>query len=398
MFKKIVSTYMDRFTIGVTGPTSVDERRISDRAFLTVAVTVEIGDRIIRGVECRNISTTGMFVFMDNDVPEGAQGTVTLTKKCGSRRYSFSADFEVIRKTVHKKYGSGVGVKFIRIFDEDQKSLAYIVEYHLALMFREKLEITEENLDGITFRIAQTKEELEQAFSIVHDMYVKELYMDKQPHGMRISLYYSLPFTTTFVGVKDDKVIVACTLFLDSTYGLPMDDLYVKELELLRKNHRLIAEIGAFAVRPGYKNISANIVMHLQKMIFHYTLKYFNLDDLTITINPKHRMYYQYVMLFDQIGDEKMYQKVNGNPAIAMHLNLRTAERAFRESYGNLPFERNIHHFFYQSKSNCIEWPKHHTPVIVWNQELLKYFFEEKTDIFKNTDQAKLEEILKFYK
>jgi len=376
----------------------VHEKRSADRAFLTVAVTIEYENRIIRGAECRNISTGGMLVYTDADIPEGAHGTVTLTKKCNNRRYSFSADFEVVRKEIHKVFGPGIALKFLHLYEEDQRNVEFIVEFHLALSFREKLNINEDDIKDVRFKIAQSKDELEQAFSIVHDMYVQEGYMDPQPHGMRISLHHSLPFTTTFIGMVDTDVIIASTLFLDSVIGLPMDILYKKELYTLRNSHRLIAEIGAFAVKPGYKNSSTNLAIHLQKMIVHYTLKYFNLDDLVITIHPKHRMFYKYVFIMEQIGPEKYYSSVNDNPAIAMHSNIRSLEKKLHDSYGTLPPEKNIHDFIFKKESKCFEWPPLHAPLIVLNRELVKYFFEEKTDTFMNTNRDRLNTILDFYK
>jgi hypothetical protein len=375
----------------------VHEKRRADRAFLTVAVTIEYDDLIIRGGECRNLSTTGMLVYIKTDIPEGAHGTVTLTKKCNSRRYSFSADFEVVRKEIHKVFGPGIAIRFLRVFEEDMKSIEYIVNFHLALSFREKLNINEDDIKGIKFKIAQSKDELEQAFSIVHDMYVQEGYIDPQPHGMRICLHHSLPFTTTFIGLAGSEVIIACTLFLDSVIGLPMDSLYKKELDVFRNSHRLIAESGAFAVKPGYKNSSTTLVIHLQKMITHYVLRYFNLDDFVITINPKHRMFYKYVFLMEQIGQEKPYSSVNGNPAIAMYSNIRSVESKMRESYDNFPPEKNVYDFIFKKESKCFDWPPNHAPVIVMNRELVNYFFEAKTNIFTNTKQDIVNSILNFY-
>ncbi|MDG5814411.1 PilZ domain-containing protein [Chitinispirillales bacterium ANBcel5] len=373
------------------------EKRSTERAFLTVAVTIEFGDQIIRCAECRNISHSGMLIYLNEEIPLGAQGTVTLTKKCAKRRYSFSADFEVVRKEKHKIHGKGIGIKFRHLYEEDELALRHIVEYHLALMFRSKLDISEEKLSGIEFKIAQTKDELEQAFKIVHDTYVMEKFIEPQAHGMRLTLYHSLPFTTTFIGKNKDEVVVACTLFLESVLGLPMDKIFHKELKILRNNRRLIAELGSFAVKPGWKSSSVNLAIHLHKLITQYTIKYFNLDDIVITINPKHKTYYQHVWLFEPIGREKVYKAINGNPAIAMYYNLRTAEQRMKESYENSPENCNIYDFIFKKKSSCLQWPDNHAPIIVWNKDLLHYFFEEKTSIFADSNKDDVMEVLKLY-
>ncbi|KMQ52714.1 Dinucleotide-utilizing enzyme involved in molybdopterin and thiamine biosynthesis family 2 [Chitinispirillum alkaliphilum] len=374
------------------------EKRHHDRAFLTIAVTVEIGEQIIQCAECSNLSQNGMLIYTDQDISVGTRGTVTLTKKCSKRNYTFSAAFEVVRKEKNKTYKYGLGIKFRQLHEEDEKSLRYILDYSLTRAFRKKFFTINKNAKELHFKIADTKEELEQAFNIVHDTYVKEGYIDPQPYGMRLSIYHSLPFTTTFVGKSDDEVIITCTLFLESELGLPIDKMFSEEINKLRKNQRLIAEIGAFAVRPGQKNQNVNNVIHLHKMIIEYATKFFNIDDLVITINPKHQGYYKYVWLFDRIGQEKRYAALKNQPVIALRYNLRTKEKQVKESYSDAPPERNLHHFVYEKKCKSFEWPTTQAaPSVVWDRSLLTYFFEEKTSIFHDTSKEVLAKILKFY-
>ncbi|MCB0350866.1 MAG: hypothetical protein KDD38_06765, partial [Bdellovibrionales bacterium] len=46
-----------------------------------------------------------------------------------------------------------------------------------------------------TFKIAETKEELEQAFRILHDAYVEMKFMNPDPSGLRVTLYHAIPHT-----------------------------------------------------------------------------------------------------------------------------------------------------------------------------------------------------------
>jgi len=373
------------------------EKRQSPRAFLTVAVTLEVGDTIIQAAECANISETGMLIYTKHEFAMETQGVVTLTKRCGERRYSFSAGFLVVRSEMTKRHGHAIGVQFTRLFEEDEKNLHIIVDYHLGLMVKERIVINPDNLDGLVFKVAETDDELEQAFRVVHDSYVAEKYMQPDPCGIRLSLYHAMPYTTTFIGVRNGEVLVATSLFMDSPLGLPMDSLYKRELDELRSKYRLIAEIGAFAVRPGQKNRDTNVALHLQKLVFKYTLERLRIDDIVVTINPKHRLFYKHILHMDQFGEEKTYERVNNNPAIALRLNIRTTREVFNKEYFGLPDNKNLYNFFFNIDSEAIICPHDEKPIVVWDKGRLKRFFTEKTSIFDAAPKEKLDMVLGNY-
>ncbi len=371
--------------------------RDSDRAFFTVAVTVEIGDHIIQCAQCQNISLTGMLINVKEIIEDGTTGTVTLTKRCALRRYSFSADFEAIRVEKIKGGTYNIGIKFVHMYEEDQKVLAHIVNYHISLLMRKKIEIDETKLNGVIFKIAQTKEELEQAYKIVHDSYVSKGYCDSQPHGMKLSIYNSFPFTTTLVGKLKDEVIITCTIFLDSFINLPMDQSFGEHLFEFRNNQRLILEVGSFAIKAGTKIHNNNINIHLHKMVMNYCEDYLGADDLLLTVNPRHRMYYQHIWCADPIGPVKALPQVKGNPAVLMHINLRACKARMQGEYSGLPLKNSFYNFLYTVDSKSIVLPEKREPLMVLNKELLHYFFEERTTIFSDTNKETVKKILRYY-
>ena len=104
-------------------------------------------------------------------------------------------------------------------------------------IIRRKIKIKEEDIQGIVFKIAETTNELEQAFGLLHEVYVQEGYTNCHHSRMRLSKYNFHPETTVFIGKKGNKVIITCTLFPDSTFlGLPMDSLYKTEIGLVAQS------------------------------------------------------------------------------------------------------------------------------------------------------------------
>ncbi len=126
-------------------------------------------------------------------------------------------------------------------------------------ILRKRVWIDESKLDRTTFKIADTVEELESAYRLVHDVYVKEGYMDPHPSKMRITKYNLLSKSTTFVGKHDGRVVLTMSLIPDSEHGLPMDSLFKSELDQMRNRGRYIAEVGNLASDPNFRNRNQNV-------------------------------------------------------------------------------------------------------------------------------------------
>ncbi|MDZ7700088.1 MAG: hypothetical protein U5R49_25235 [Deltaproteobacteria bacterium] len=244
-------------------------------------------------------------------------------------------------------------------------------------ILRKRVCIDESKLDGTTFKIADTIEELKSAYGLVHDVYVKEGYMDPHPSGMRVTKYNLLPKSTTFVGKKDGKVVVTISLIPDSENGLPMDSLFKRELDKIRSQGRYIAEVGNLATDPNFRNRNQNVPMHANKIMLRYAHRYLNVDNLVIAINPKHKWLYKNILLFNQISGKKDYDYVKGAPALAMTMDILRAEQRYRDVYANstrYPPPRNLHHFAFIGDSPPIRLPAENKPYLSMKPEIVSHF------------------------
>jgi hypothetical protein len=167
------------------------------------------------------------------------------------------------------------------------------------------------------------RDDFDQAFRLIHDQYVWRGYMNPHASGRRLSLYNALPSTRVFVAKDWHRVVGTATLIEDSPLGLPIDELYEEELAPLREQGRRIAELSAFAIAHDYRPAGVGITIRLGRLLVLYAAQVQSLDDLWITVNPRHVEFYR--GLFPQarrVGRVKRYQKVNGAPAVALHLDL----------------------------------------------------------------------------
>src|ERR1035438_10509274 len=73
-------------------------------------------------------------------------------------------------------------------------------------LLRRTLQLDYAPADEMTFKIADTQTELEEAFELLHDSYVKVGFMKAHPSGLRVTIYHALPTTTILVAKKGKKV------------------------------------------------------------------------------------------------------------------------------------------------------------------------------------------------
>jgi hypothetical protein len=249
-----------------------------------------------------------------------------------------------------------------------------------APLIRNRLVVDRNNADGVVFKIADTRDELEAAYRLVHEVYVSEGYTDPHRSGLRVNLRYALPTTATIVGLCEGSVVITLTVIGDSPLGLPMDMIFSEELYAFRKRGRYLVEIGALASHPDYRKRQQALALYADKASLLYAMRHLGADDAVIAVNPRHEWVYKYLMLFETISTVKGYQYVNGAPAVAMRLELGSSVDRWAKAYASRPSDRNFHDFFVTADPERIQLPEAKEPYDIWDEGLFRYFFEHKTD------------------
>jgi hypothetical protein len=217
------------------------------------------------------------------------------------------------------------------------------------------------DLENIILRSAETEDDYHNSFRMVHNAFVQSGYIDPSPSGMRFIPQHFHNDTSVFLGIYQKKnqsiPIYTISVFPDSEEGLPMDRAFKDELDSLREKGRFIVEVGALASDPLYRKKDMNLPFLGNKMAIRYAMDYLKADDIVITIHPKDQWLYENIILFKKIGRVKQYSYVKNNPAVAMRLDLRLMEQNYKEIYGPLPPQNNLHHFFFRASSKSIIMP-----------------------------------------
>lgn len=238
---------------------------------------------------------------------------------------------------------------------------------------------------NLSLKLAETQEELEACFQLLHDAYVRAGLMEPHPSGLRATLYHALPTTSTLLAKWDDEVVGTVSLVRQSKLGFPLQKIF--QIDAIYKIGGNVAEVSALAVAPKFQARGGTILFPLLKFMYEYATRYFDTRHLVIAVNPKHIGFYESVLFFRRLQKRAVehYDFVNGAPAVGAHLDLKEAEVKIRRVYGKLEPSRNLYNYFTAFDLPNIHFPTKRfftTTDPVMTPDLLDYFFNRRTQLF----------------
>lgn len=244
----------------------------------------------------------------------------------------------------------------------------------------------------LVLKIAETREELEACFKLLHDAYVGSGFMTPDPSGMRVTIYHALPTTTTLCAKFDDQVVGTLSLIRESAIGFPLQRIF--DLSGVRAKEGNIAEVSALAVHPRFRRTGGTILFPLMKFMYEYCTTFFDTRHLVIAVNPRHIEMYESLLFFRRLTSTvvESYDFVNGAPAVGATLDLKHAPDILRKAYAGKPLRRNLYHYFKETTLPNIELPHRRfytTNDPVLTPDLIDYFFNQRTRVFAELSDRK---------
>jgi len=185
-------------------------------------------------------------------------------------------------------------------------------------------EETRVNRQEFKVRLANTEDRRKLASLLIEKMYSWRGYK-ADPLGQD-------PNKIVLVAYQDDKVVGTMTLGLDSPEGLVVDQMYKNEADQLRAQGRKICDVTKLAVDQEIKSKSVlSAIFHLSII---YARNIHHATDLLTEVNPRHAPFYQRMLGFVPVGEEKLCSRVNA-PAVMLKLDLAYADEQVKK-YGGL--------------------------------------------------------------
>ncbi|MBV8380858.1 MAG: GNAT family N-acetyltransferase [Paucibacter sp.] len=246
--------------------------------------------------------------------------------------------------------------------------------------------------ERLELKIADTQEELEACFKLLHDAYVGAKFMKPDPSGMRITIYHALPTTTTLCAKFDGKVVGTLSLIREGVFGFPLQSIF--DLSDVRARSGQIAEVSALAVHPDFRKTGGAILFPMMKFMRQYCSEYFDTRHLVIAVNPDKIELYEALLFFGRLRENEVesYDFANGAPAVGASLDLAAAREMSRAGYKNRPIEKNIYRYMFELDLPNIKLPQrryHTTNDPVLTPALLNYFFNHCSPVLDRLDDRK---------
>lgn len=119
----------------------------------------------------------------------------------------------------------------------------------------------------------------------------------------------------TLSAVEGDATIGTITVSFDSAKRLSADEAFAPEVEVLRGQSRRLCEFTKLAIDPtvGTKRVLASL-FHVAYIVAHRIRKF---DLLLLEVNPRHVRYYERMLGFRVMSEERMNRSVNA-PAVLL--------------------------------------------------------------------------------
>ena len=259
-------------------------------------------------------------------------------------------------------------------------------------LFREMIDCDPRPDPRLELKIADTQDELEACFRILHDSYVAAGFMRPHPSGMRVTAYHALPTTTTLCAKWDGRVVGTITMIREGVFGFPMQSAF--NLSKLRSLSGRIAEISALAIDPAFRKTGGKILFPLMKFMYGYCKDYFDTRHIVIAVNPNKIEMYESLLFFERLQAKAVtnYDFANGAPAVAATLDLAEAPTRFEQVYGHKRLQKNLAHYFVKSRLPNIVVPQRRfftTNDPVLTPAMMDYFFNHRTQVFAGLDDRK---------
>jgi hypothetical protein len=235
------------------------------------------------------------------------------------------------------------------------------------------------------FKLAQTREELEACFHLLHDEYVRAGFMKPDPSGMRVTIHHALPTTSTLMCRHGKCVVGTVSLIRENVLGFPMQRIFNLD-EIVREGGN-VAEVSALAIDRRFHTAKNQIVMPFLKFLYEYAEYRFDTRHLVIAVHPQHIGFYEDVLCFRRLAcpSADHYAFVDDIPAVGAHLDLEEAKEIFFKKYADMPLEKNLFHYFAVAALPNGQFPHQRFDTDtdpVMTPELIDYFFNRKTKIF----------------
>ena len=244
----------------------------------------------------------------------------------------------------------------------------------------------------IELKIADTQDELEACFRLLHDAHVGSGLMQPDPSGLHVTIFHALPSTTTLCAKVDGRVVGTLSLIRDGVFGLPLQSFV--NLSRVRAGAGHMAEVAALAIDPKFRGGAGGLLFPLMKFLYDYCRSYFDTRHLLIAVDPARIEMYESLLFFERLADAEVgtYDFAQGAPAVGARLDLQALPARLKQGFGGRPARRDLYRYFVEARFPNVVVPQRRyftTNDPVMTPAMLDHFFNRRTAVFATLDERR---------
>ena len=151
----------------------------------------------------------------------------------------------------------------------------------------------------------------------------------------------------TLVASEQGAVVGTMTIGFDGPQGLLADDLFLDKTDHVRGTGREVCEFTKLAMDSVKR--SKQTLASLFHVAFIVARRIRGADDLSIEVNPRHVAYYQRMLGFRAVSEERLNRRVDA-PAVLLSLDLAWAHEQIIRCNGDRTLavnERMLYPYFF---------------------------------------------------
>jgi len=239
----------------------------------------------------------------------------------------------------HRREEQEDGYTIIGVPYESPQTLRSLLDYHAATVVPD--------INGaerlFKIRAADSHGHRSSASILLNRMYAKRGYTST---GLPTQ---STPDRITLTACEDEDTVGTITIGFDSPTGLHVDDLFIEEVDALRRRGRRVCEFTKLAMDGVVK--SKRVLASLFHVAYIYAHRLRGFQNLLIEVNPRHVRYYERMLGFEVKSAERLNTRVNA-PAVLMSLDFAHAHEQIARFGGKAELaagERSLYPYFFSA-------------------------------------------------
>ena len=200
--------------------------------------------------------------------------------------------------------------------------------------------------EQLVIKLAETDDEVRQAFKLHHDCYAQEGLSEANKSGLKMSKYQTIPQTSIIVATLNNKVVGTLSIVSGGPFALPIEQGW--NIDDIKAKHDCVVECSALAIDKTLKKQAGSILFSIMNYAWKYSSEYLKADAFVAAVKTYYSPFYQDVLMYEKITTKakSKYQVVDVLSASAFYLNLNTAAQRYKYIYESTPENKNLYKFF----------------------------------------------------